>query len=161
MDRVLACRFPGSGAARGAEQTFDCVVHRGVAPAAYDFAVAHDTQPGVGQGGLEVTRRREGVRGVVGCLSGWDERAHGLVHHRPLRSLWLREQTGHDAAAGAYDAGRFTQRPPRVASELERVDPEHRVECGVAARSMAGVPGVQSAEGGITVPRATLQLIMM
>jgi hypothetical protein len=56
------------------------------------------------------------------------------VHHRALGALGRREQAGHHAAAGPSDAGRFAQRPPRVAGELERVDADHRIEGGVAMR---------------------------
>ena len=104
-------------------------------------------QASVREGSLQVARRRQGVRSVVGRLLGRDERAHGLVHDRALGALGRREQAGHHAAAGPSDAGRFAQRPPRVAGELERVDADHRVERGVAIRQGLHVAFAQVGRG--------------
>ena len=133
-DRELTGRLDGSGAARGAEQSADGLVHRGVAPAAHDLAAVVYVQASARQRRLQVARRRQGVRSVVGRLLGRDERAHGLVYHRALRALGRREQAGDHTAVRANDTGGFAQRPPWVAGELERVDANHRVERGVVER---------------------------
>jgi len=130
-DGVLAGRFDGPGAARGAEQGFDGVVHGLVAPVAYDLAVAGGAEAGVGEGGFEVARGRQGVGGVVGGAVGRDEGAHRLVHDGALGAFGRGEQAGHHAAARTGDAGRLAQRLLGVAGELERVDAGHRVERGV------------------------------
>jgi hypothetical protein len=124
----------GPDAARGAEQGADSVVQAGVAPGAHDLALAHHAQASLVQGGLQVARRRQSIRGVLAGLLGRDEHAQGLMHDRALRALRRREQAGDHAAAGTSDPGRLAQRPPRVAGELERVDADHRVKAGVAER---------------------------
>ena len=101
---------------------------------AHDLASAGQVQAGAGQGGFQVAGGRQGVRGVVGGVSGRDEGAHGLVRDRALGPLGRGEQAGHHAPARPGDAGRLAQRFFRIAGELERVDPGHRVERGVAER---------------------------
>ena len=109
--------------------------------------MVHHPQARVGQGRLQVARRRQGVRGVVAGLLGRDESAHGLVHDRALGSLGRREQAGDYAPARPGDAGRLAQRPPRVAGELERVDADHRVEHGVTERQGLHVAVAQVGPG--------------
>ena len=137
----------GPGAARGAQQAADGVVHRGVAPVAHHLVATGYAQASVGLGSLQVARRGQGVGCVVVRLLGRDERAHGLVHDRALGALGRREQAGHHTAAGPSDAGRFAQRPPRVAGELERVDADHRVERGVVERQRLHVAVAQVGAG--------------
>ena len=161
-DLLLARRFAGPGAAGGAKEGANGVVHRGVAPATDNLAVIFYVQPGVCQGGLEVAGGRESVRGVVGRLFGRDERVHGLVHDRALGTFGCREQAGHDAAVRTGDAGRLAQRPQGVTSELERVDAEHRVERGVVERqalhvAFAQVGAWQPVAGDTEQARADIQ----
>ena len=56
------------------------------------------------------------------------------MHDRALGEFGGREQAGDYPGARADDPGRFAQRPPRVAGELERVDADHDVERGVTER---------------------------
>ena len=135
-DRVLACRFPGSGAPRGAEETSNGVVHRRVAPAPYDFAVARDTQAGVGEGGLEVTRRREGVRGVVAWARAPDrsarapDRSARAPDRRSARAPGRRSWRGQAAVHAGDDVVMLVdfdrvgeQRPAVVPGDRDRARP--------------------------------------
>jgi hypothetical protein len=47
---------------------------------------------------------------------------------------------------------------PATRARAARCQPS--IAAGIASRSIAGAPAVHSAADGITVPRATLQLIM-
>jgi hypothetical protein len=83
------------------------------------------------------------IRGVFGR----DERAHGFVRDRALGEFGRGEQAGDDAAARTQDAGRLGQGLARVPSELERVDPGHSVERGVAERQRRHVTLAQVGAG--------------
>jgi len=69
-DGVLAGRFDGPGAARGAEQGFDGVVHGFVAPVAHDLAMAGVVEAGAGEGGFAL---RDGYGHVAFDVTDLDD----------------------------------------------------------------------------------------
>ena len=84
---------------------------------------------------------------MVGGLAGRDEGVHGLVHDGALGAFGRGEQAGHHAPAETGDACRLAQRLLRIPGELERVDPGHRVERGVAERQVFHVAFAQVGVG--------------